>query len=349
MVRKSYVEKLDGLMRASKHVHRAKFLVASLAVAALSASACASDNAASGNAAPDDVRLGYQTNIWGMPVYAAVQEGYFKTAGVPLKEIQVDSGNRVRDLMVARQADVGTFAGPTLNVGMDKSDIVAVGMVANTGRTVGIVARKGAGIKGLADLRGKKIAIQAGSSIGDVAVQKVLPSVGLHEGDYQLVNIPVNNMVAAMAQGAIDAMVNVEPYNAIATSQGLGERVVDFGKFDKLPLFIGMRQGFIDDHHDQAVAILSALLKSSKTWQTDPQAAYKVISDFYTKTGFKVDLSQVTDAASRLDVTTTYTDGVKSYLTDIAKAQKQAGLIAEIPDYSKTINTSLLQEAAAKR
>jgi NitT/TauT family transport system substrate-binding protein len=321
-----------------------RVLGALAAVAIVAVSGCAGGGTSAAHGA---VRLGYQTNVWGMPIYTAIANDCFEQQHIQLQEIQVDSGNRVRDLMVAEQADVGTFAGPTLNIALDKSDIVAVGMVGTVARTTAIVARQGTGIRTLDDLRGKKIAIQSGSSVGDVAVQQILPSVNLTEGDYELVNIPVTNMVSALVQGQVEAMVNVEPYNAIAVSQGVGTRIADFADYDPLPVFIGMRQQFIDEHHDQAVGILKALLMNAQTWKTTPDAVYDTIAHYYTSTGIDVDRSVIRDAASRMDVQADYLDGADAYLRGRADLQKEEGQISQTPDYSKALNSDLLEEAKA--
>jgi NitT/TauT family transport system substrate-binding protein len=307
----------------------------------------ASGCAGGGGGASESVRIGYQTNVWGMPVYTAIKDGCFQKENVPIQEIQVDSGNRVRDLMVAEQADVGTFAGPTMNTGMDKSDIVAVGMVGTVAGTSAIVARSDSTIRSLADLRGKKIAAQSGNSISDVATHQILASAGLHEGDYQLVNIPVNNMVSALAQKQIDAMVNVEPYNAVAVAQGIGRRIVDYTNFDPMPVFIGMRQDFIDKHHEQAVQILRGLLANAQEWQKNPDAIFNKINQYYISIGFKVAPEVIKDAVSRMKVQVGYFDGIEQYMRKLAERQKQLGQIRDIPDYSKTLNTSLLAEARA--
>ena len=48
------------------------------------------------------------------------------------------------------------------------------------------------------DLKGKKIANQTGSSIGNIFVDQIAPGAGLKKGDYQEVRMDVNDMVAAM-------------------------------------------------------------------------------------------------------------------------------------------------------
>ena len=56
----------------------------------------------------------------------------------------------------------------------------------------------------------------------------------------------VDDMVAALAAKTVDAMVNVEPYNAIAEADGLGgHRFPNTSQFDKLPVFMAATPEFV--------------------------------------------------------------------------------------------------------
>lgn len=219
-------------------------------------------------------------------------------------------------------------------------------MAGTVAGTSAIVVRQDSLVRGLADLRGKKIAVQSGNSVGDVAIHQILPSVGLEPGDYQLINIPVGNMVAALTQKQIDAMVNADPYNAVAVAQGIGRRLVDYTNYDPMPVFIGMRKEFIDQHHQQAVQILRGLLANAQTWQKNPNAEYNIITQYYTSIGFNLPPQVIKDAASRVKVQVQYFNGVQRYMQKLAERQKQLGQIRDIPDFSKRLDTTLLKEAS---
>ncbi|MGC1237014.1 MAG: hypothetical protein WA838_20405, partial [Xanthobacteraceae bacterium] len=62
-------------------------------------------------AAAATVRQGYQTNIWGMPTYYLLKSGYLEKHGIAIEEFAVPSGNLTMQQMVARQVDLGTYAG----------------------------------------------------------------------------------------------------------------------------------------------------------------------------------------------------------------------------------------------
>src|SRR5262245_44502999 len=59
----------------------------------------------------DTIRQGYQTNIWGMPTYYLLKSGLLEKRGLKFEEFAVPSGNLTMQQMVARQVDMGTYAG----------------------------------------------------------------------------------------------------------------------------------------------------------------------------------------------------------------------------------------------
>src|SRR3979409_1709704 len=173
------------------------------------------------------IRQGYQTNIWGMPTYYLLKSGALEKHGVKFEEFAVPSGNLTMQQMVARQVDMGTYAGPSFILGHDKGGLVAIAQIETVGATGAMVVRKDLGITKMEQLTGKKIENQTGSSIGNIFVDQVGPANGLKKGDFQEVRMDVNNMMAAMAAKTVDAMINVEPYNAIAEAEGMGTIIMD--------------------------------------------------------------------------------------------------------------------------
>ena len=121
---------------------------------------------------------------------------------------------------------------------LEARGLVAIAQIETVGRTAGLVVRKDLGITKASDLRGKKIANQTGSSIGNIFVDQVLPDHGLKKGDYQEVRMNVNDMIAAMAAKTVDAMVNIEPYNAITEADGIGTSIVKLVKLEGNIVFV---------------------------------------------------------------------------------------------------------------
>ena len=131
--------------------------------------------------AADTIRQGYQTNIWGMPTYYLMKSGYLEKHGLAVEEYPVPSGNLTMQQMVARQVDLGTYAGQSFIIGNAKGGLIAIALIEHVGKTARIIARKDLNITKVEDLRGLKIANQTGSSVGNVFVDTIGPQHGLEE------------------------------------------------------------------------------------------------------------------------------------------------------------------------
>ena len=88
------------------------------------------------------IRQGYQTNLWGMPTYYLLRSGLLEKHGIKFEEFGVPSGNLTMQQMVARQVDLGTYAGPSLILGHDKGGLVAIAQIEHVGKTASVMARK---------------------------------------------------------------------------------------------------------------------------------------------------------------------------------------------------------------
>src|SRR5215471_20625126 len=234
----------------------------------------------------DTVRQGYQTNMWGMPTYYLLRSGLLEKNGIKFEEFAVPSGNLTMQQMVARQVDLGTYAGPSLAIGHDKGGLVGIIMLEYVGKTARVMARKDLGITKVEQLKGLKVANQTGSSTGNIFVDQIAPKAGLRKGDYQEIRMNVDDMVAALAAKTVDAMCNVEPYNAIAEADGLAVTLSEFDQFDKLPVFMAATPDFAEKSSDTIVAYLKAWLEVAKDFKSQPDKVADTVYSFFESKGF---------------------------------------------------------------
>jgi NitT/TauT family transport system substrate-binding protein len=293
----------------------------------------------------DTIRQGYQTNIWGMPTYYLMRSGLLEKHGIKVEEFAVPSGNQTMQQMVARQVDVGTYAGQSFTIGHAKGGLVAIALIEYVGKTARVTVRKDLGITRLEDLKGKKIANQTGSSVGNVFVDTVGPRHGLKKGDYTEVRMDVNNMVAALAAKTVDAMVNVEPYNVIAEADGLGVELIEFSGVDKMPVFMAATPEFIDKNPDTVVAYLGAWLEAAKDFKQSPAKVADVIYAFYTDKGYKMTKETFQKAMSRVEVNPGFPSDLAPYMQEQAEILLKDKKISVIPDWSKALRPEFMERA----
>src|SRR5256885_5155432 len=113
----------------------------------------------------ETIRQGFQTNIWGMPTYYLLKSGLLEKRGIKFEEFAVPSGNLTMQQMVARQVDLGTYAGQSFIIGHDKCCLVAIAQIETVGKTAQGVTRKDLNISQAGELKGRKVANQTGSSV----------------------------------------------------------------------------------------------------------------------------------------------------------------------------------------
>ena len=296
-------------------------------------------------AATATIRQGYQTNIWGMPTYYLLKSGYLDKHGIAVEEFAVPSGNLTMQQMVARQVDLGTYAGQSFIIGNAKGGLVAVALIEHVGKTARVTARKDLNITKVEELRGRRIANQTGSSVGNVFVDTIMPQHGLKKGDYVEVRMDVNNMVAALAAKTVDAMVNVEPYNVIAVADGIGNDLMDFSAVDPMPVFMAATPDFVQGKPDVLIAYLKAWLDVASAFKNTPQKVADVIYKFYADKGYNMSLDTFAKAISRVEVNPGFPGDLQPYMQQQAEILLADKKINAIPDWKTALQPDFMERA----
>jgi NitT/TauT family transport system substrate-binding protein len=326
-------------MKNTRGVTRRQYLAASAGVLA------AGLGAARPAFALATVRQGYQTNIWGMPTYYLLKSGLLEKHGIKFEEFAVPSGNLTMQQMVARQVDLGTYAGPSFIIGHDKGGLVAIAQIEYVGKTAQIVTRKDLNLTKVEDLKGRKVANQTGSSVGNIFVDVVAAKAGLKKGDFQEVRMDVNNMVAAMAAKTVDAMVNVEPYNAIAVAEGIGTSIMDFSGVDRMPVFMAATPDFVDKNPDTVIAYLKAWKDAAQDFKNNPAKVADVIYAFFTSKGYNMSRDTFAKALARVEVAPGFPSDLVPGLQRDAEVLLREKKISAVPDWKKALRPDLWAKA----
>ena len=249
--------------------------------------------------------------------------------------------------MVARQVDLGTYAGPSLILGHDKGGLVAIAQIEHVGKTASVMVRKDLNLTKVEQLKGLKIANQTGSSVGNIFVDQIAPKHGLKKGDYQEVRMDVNNMITALSAKTVDVMVNVEPYNAIAEADGLAVKIMNYWDIDKMPVFMAATPDFITQEPGRGRGLSEGLARGRARLQGQPEQ------------GGGHDL-RVLHLEGLLDVAGHLPQGdghrrrdpgfpsdLQPYMQEQAEILLREKKIAAIPDWSKALRPDFMEKARA--
>lgn len=147
-----------------------------------------------------EIKVGYIADYNGAALMAvADQEGYWAKAGLKPKYLPFTNGPLAIQALGTNNVDVAYIGSGALWLpASGKAEIWAVNSVSNADR---IIAQPG--IKTLADLKGKKVAVPTGTS-GDQLFSLALAKEGLKREDFEVTAMEPPAIVAAFASKQVD-------------------------------------------------------------------------------------------------------------------------------------------------
>lgn len=147
----------------------------------------------------------------------------FAPAGLTVEVITFDSPTDCKNAVVTGSVGFGGHGIAAGILGAAAGEpVVVVGGFCNRG--MGVIAKKGSGIRDIAGLRGKRVGIWPGST-QEVFILERLRMNDMSIRDITPVRVPFGEMNAMLARGEIDAYVGAEPGPGLSISSGVGELV----------------------------------------------------------------------------------------------------------------------------
>ncbi len=206
------------------------------------------------------VRIGYQKTAI---LYKAkgVLEKRLEPQGVSVKWTEFAAGPQLLEAMNAGSIDFG-HAGETPPVFAQAAgaSLTYLAGIAASPAGSAVLVPKNSPIQKVADLKGKKVAFQKGSSAHYLIVQ-ILEKEGLQYTDIQPVFLPPADARAAFVKGSVDAWVIWDPFYA-AAEKGTNSRVLVDGQgvTKQGGYYIGTRK-FATENQETLKAILEEIKK----------------------------------------------------------------------------------------
>ena len=189
-------------------------------------------------AAADKILIGYWPIAAGLPFYLAVENGFFKEAGLNVEAVRFASPSQIAEAMVAGR--IHGSANGTASAALGLAEIVSPGLLkivcsnpANYKHVLDeFLVPIDSTVKSIKDLKGKKVA--CGPGIQNIVLTKImLEKNGIT--DVTPIELPVGQHVPALAAGQIDAVYTLEPTGTVGTIKKL-TRVLETGVISKYVL-----------------------------------------------------------------------------------------------------------------
>ena len=181
--------------------------------------------------APKELRIGYQkaASIFVLQKAQGSLEKKLAPQGVAVKWVEFPAGPQLLEGLNVGAVDVGYVGeAPPIFAQAAGAKFVYVGNDPAAPEAEAIVVPRDSAVRTVADLKGRKVALNKGSNVHYLLV-KVLERHGLKYSDVQVVFLPPADARAAFEKGAVDAWVIWDPFLSAAEKQ-VGARVLADGR-----------------------------------------------------------------------------------------------------------------------
>ncbi len=225
---------------------------------------------------PQKVKVAYVPIMKFATMYVAAGRGLFKKYGLDVEMDKVKSGTEAIAFLTQGSVDVGGIAIVTSlwnswNRGLDIRIIAPGGLEPMKNSPTALLLSKkaaDAGVKTLADLKGKKVGAAGGAgSGGEYLVAKALEKAHLTIRDVNLVNVGNPDIPAALAAGSVDAALAGPPYSEQAIKSGAATVLAtDLTPGLMTVAFVGSGK-FVKDRPEVAQRFVLALTEAARLMQ----------------------------------------------------------------------------------
>lgn len=190
--------------------------------------------ALAGEAKREKLTIAYHPHIVGVGgILNAVDNGYFDREQLDVELIQFTNGAMELAAMASGQIDIGYIGvGAHVFAPQGQCKILALDSTDISGE---ILVRADSGIKTMQDLKGKNVAISAGTT-SDLILTMALRLAGMQPTDVSRINMEASGKVTAFMTGRIDAISIEAPYtDQIRRDMGADKVFTVSGSADFLP------------------------------------------------------------------------------------------------------------------
>lgn len=226
----------------------------------------------------------------GLPLYIAIEKGYFKDAGLDIEYIRFDAPNQIIDAVMSDQVDIVSPSGAMgISAVADSKNPGKLKIYAASGGTKafplnGLFVGNDSSIKSIEDLKGKKLGILPGIQWRTIATE-ILSQHGLNAGtDVLLVELAPGLHATALASKEIDTVLTLEPGPTIIREKKLGTELAPTPTQNIAdPFFAGagiINTNFLNKHPDAARKVLEVLSRANAELRENPDASRQYLKNY---------------------------------------------------------------------
>lgn len=230
------------------------------------------------------VKVAYHPHITGVGgILNAIDNGYFEEEDLEVELVQFTSGSTELAAMASGDIDLGYLGvGAHVFAPQGQCTILALDSTDISGE---IMTRADSGIRSVQDLKGKNVAISAGTT-SELVLSMALELNGMEKADVNMINMDASGKVTAFMTGQIDAISIEAPYtDQIRSDMGEENVATLIGSEDFLPEAVFTNSWvttnkFLEGNEDVVVRFLKAWLRGTEDRYNHMEESVQKVADY---------------------------------------------------------------------
>lgn len=228
---------------------------------------------------PKTLNIGFQkANIFALLKYRGTLDSDFKKQGINVRWIEFPAGPQMLEGLNVGSIDMAaTGDAPPTIAQAAQADLVYLAHSPANPKTEAILVAQNSAIKSVADLKGKRVALNKGSDVNYLLVA-ALENAGLSYKDITPVYLAPSDARAAFQKGAVDAWVIWDPYYAEVETNAKARLIKNAeGLVPHYTFYLASRK-FADTYPQTAKKVIDHLVSLSNWANQNQQEAAKILS-----------------------------------------------------------------------
>jgi NitT/TauT family transport system substrate-binding protein len=226
----------------------------------------------------------------GLPLYLAIEKGYFKQEGIKIEYVRFDAPNQIIDAVMSGKVDVVAPSGAMgISAVADSKNPGKIKIYAASGGDSktplnGLYVKNGSDISKISDLKNKKLGVLPGIQWRTIATEILSTNSLSVTEDVTLVELAPGLHATALQSGQVDAVLTLEPSPTIIKQKDIGREIAPTPTVNIAdPFYAGagiINTDFINKHPEIAVKVLSIMERSIVEIQQNPNEARKYLKGY---------------------------------------------------------------------
>ena len=238
------------------------------------------------------VRLSYSSGWDALPALVAIERGFFEQEKLVVSGMPTSSAGALVNSLAAGTTDAAAVPQRTLLIMAAAEVPVTIVAVGSWGLQFELIARAGSGITSVETLKGKTIAISAGSdALGPF--MRLINQAGLRPDAVKVIQVSAGQLMSAIKEKAADAVFESVHFTRAIVERGdasliLGPEDVTnaIGSVMASPLVLS--KTLVSKQPDVAQRVVNAWIKALRYIQQDPEDAARLMRIFFDRQGVRV-------------------------------------------------------------